>query len=374
MKLRFIIFSFVLLSMGSLSAQDFHNTYWQFAPNIISPTFTGAFYGNLRVNVIGRNQGRPLVATPDNLANDPNANIPNQTGNEFNDISLGLDGNIPFGFRKNDWVSAGINYSRSQVGAAGFRRQYTGLSLAYHLSLNKKQTQIFTVGLKYGSYSTGFNIGDEDPITPVSITGGQDITLENFIQNGRPMGNNPTNSNISVNDWMLGFMYTTPVGKDADLRIGIASDHLLAPQLQIQNDTLPGGQNTRTQLNRRFNAFMQYYYSVSDNLVWNPTILYQATSNGNQILLQSLFSILVNEEKEFTFNAGVGIRLNNSMDIPLFLGADYKDWRFGLSYDTNVTGLTQANSTFGALELGATKIINWNKKAVVKPKFVCPRL
>jgi hypothetical protein len=169
-------------------------------------------------------------------------------------------------------------------------------------------------------------------------------------------------------------MYTTPVGKKADLRIGISTDHLLSPRLgNPALDTIPGV-NTRQNLDRRFNVFAQYYVSLSNRVVLNPTVLYMSTANANVLLLQGLISYLVNPEKDFTLNGGIGWRVNDNMDIPIFLGADWKDWRFGLTYDTNVIGLTQANGTFGAIELGATKVINWEKKAVVKPKYVCPRL
>jgi len=359
----------------SLSAQDFHNTYWQFAPTVVSPAFTGAFYGNIRVSGIGRNQGRPLVnqSELDAMGNEISGNV---TGNEFNDLNLLIDGNIPFGFREGDWVSAGINLFNSKVGQTGLKRSFSGLSLAYHLSLNKKQTRVFTVGLKYGTYGKSFAPGQNlyDPFGLANEGAvSQDITAFN---EENPIEEQPGGSTgLSVSDWTIGLMYTTPVGKNADLRIGVASDHLFSPRLEAKTDsTIVTGVNRNENLSRRLNAYMQYYVSLNDDVVWNPTILYQTTFAGNQLLIQSLFSILVNKEKQFTFNAGLGVRFTDSMDIPIYLGANWKDWRFGLSYDTNVTGLTQANSTFGALEIAASKLINWNKKPKVDPIFVCPRL
>jgi len=268
--------------------------------------------------------------------------------------------------KETDWISAGINLSQSSAGAGSFRRNFSGLSVAYHLSLNKQQSSVFTLAVNYGSYSTSLN--DNAFLSPFTLanTGADtDITTLNIGDQ----------SQLKVNDWMVGVMLTTPVGDNADIRIGIATDHMLNPQLEVKNDTTGvTPQRTIQNLNRRFNAYVQYYVSLSDKVVFNPTALYMTTANSSQLLLQGLFSIMVNPEKEFMLNGGVGLRFNDSMDIPLFLGADWKDWRFGLSYDTNVTGLTQENSTFGALELGVTKLISWNKKATVNPKFVCPRL
>lgn len=367
MRLKILFLAILGLSFWSSNAQDFHNTYYQFAPVVVNPAFTGAFYGNMRINAIGRNQGRP-IASQNNIATD-------QTRNEFNDISLTIDGNIPFGLKETDWVSAGINYSRSRAGAGGFQRAFSGISLAYHYSLNKEQTSVFTIGAKYGTYSTQYN--GRDLIDPFGLEdGSQSADLTGLINQIGMDGDNQ--SAINAGDLALGVMLTTPVGDNADIRIGLASDHLLAPRLRATVRDTMGGTNPINQgskrLNRRYNAFIQYFVSLNDNVVFNPTLNYFTTDNGSYILMQSLFSLLIDEKKEFLLNAGFGVRLNDSMDVPLYLGADWKTWRFGLSYDTNVTGLTQENSTFGALELAVSKIINWEKKAAVKPKFVCPRL
>jgi type IX secretion system PorP/SprF family membrane protein len=359
MKLRYITITlFTIFSLAS-QAQDFHNTYWQFAPVEVNPAFTGAFLGNLRVNAIGRNQGTG-VANGNNTGND--------TGrNSFDDLSIAVDGSLPFGLKETDWISVGLNISRSTVGAGKFNRNFAGLAAAYHLSLNKDQTSVFTLGARYGSYTT--SLGNKNFFSsPFSLSNnntiGQDIESLQVDEA----------SEQSANDFMVGVMYTTPVGKKADLRIGISTDHLLSPRLgNPALDTIPGV-NTRQNLDRRFNVFAQYYVSLSNRVVLNPTVLYMSTANANVLLLQGLISYLVNPEKDFTLNGGIGWRVNDNMDIPIFLGADWKDWRFGLTYDTNVIGLTQANGTFGAIELGATKVINWEKKAVVKPKYVCPRL
>ena len=62
------------------------------------------------------------------------------------------------------------------------------------------------------------------------------------------------------------------------------------------------------------------------------------------------------------------------MDIPFYAGADFNDWRVGLAFDANVSGLTQATSNAGAYELVVSKIFSWKKKVKVEPIFICPRL
>ena len=95
---------------------------------------------------------------------------------------------------------------------------------------------------------------------------------------------------------------------------------------------------------------------------------------ANNILLQSLFSYHHNEKKDIHLNFGVGVRVASNMDIPIYLGADFKDWRVGLSFDLNVSGLAASTNNAGAYELGISKIFKWDKKAKVNPKLICPRL
>ena len=358
MKLKLLVFCFLALSFVNLGAQDFHNSFIQFAPLNINPALTGAFYGNLRANIIARDQGRPVAGG----------------GNEFQDLSLSLDGSIDFGLTKNDWVSAGMSFARSTSGVLSFRRQFTGLNLAYHLSFGKKSDKVFTLGVRYGNYSTGFNGFGGTTTKLLADPMGQDFDLLG-IQVTDSEGNLPQKSS---SDYMVGMMLTTPVGKKSDIRIGISADHLFTPRLSFPDsgmDTIPGpGPIQDEELLRRVNGFIYYYTSISDRLVFNPNILYQKIGVSTNILFQGLVNYLIDPKKDITLIAGLGVRLVNSTDIPVYLGADIKSWRVGISYDTNIAGLRPSNGTFGALEIGISKIFSWFKPTTVKPVYICPRL
>ena len=346
------IFCFLVIGLG---AQDLQYSYYQFSPISYNPAFTGAFFGNLRANVLIRDQWR-TVSTP---------------SNEFQTLSLAFDGNIPFGLTEGDWISAGINIAKDEVGVSNFKHSYSGLSLAYHLAMGKKQTSVLTLGLKYGKYSKGpLKMNDNylstrkiaDPLGPHQDLNGL----------GNKGGQMDTHLLGSANDFMLGLLLSAPIGNSSDIRIGLAMDHLLGPTLQggsaTSNSTTAG-----EKLDRRINFNIQFYTDLNDKLTFNPTILYQKMGQASNILVQGLFSYLFSAEKEIYLNAGTGIRLSDNSFIPLYFGADIKSWRFGLSYSLNVGGLA-AVSREGGFELGISKIFSWNKKVNVKPKFVCPRL
>lgn len=367
MKFRHLIFPFLVLLSLNIKAQDVHYSYYQFAPAIVNPALTGAFYGNIRATGITRGQWF-------------NVRNPLETGNQgFTSTSLMVDGNLPFGLRDGDWVSLGINllFEGNTAGVIDTRRSFNGISAAYHLSLSKKEHSVLTAGIKYGTYGLAFSQGG-NVITPSSLQQGIAGQDDNDVQNLFTGADMNGQIRDETNDFMFGLMLETPVGKDADIRIGIASDHFLEPRLR-QDTTSMGGPNPQPKtsvdrISRRLNAFVQYFTDINEKITLNPSILYQSMGQASNLLFQGLVSYRPNPKKDISFNFGLGVRFADNMDVPFYLGADYKDWRVGLAFDTNVSGLTQATSNAGAYELAVTKVFSWEKKAEVKPIFICPRL
>jgi len=359
----FVLLCFLSLKVG---AQDVHFSYYQFAPTTVSPALTGAYYGNIRATILRRSQW---------------FNVGNTGNDGFNTNSLLLDGNIPFGFKEGDWVSAGVNYMQEDqtAGVLDLQRGFTGISAAYHMTMGKKKSSVLTFSGKYGKYSNAFQnmFGDRpNPTTPKNIVDGDPTgALVDADEQEKVFGEPAEMGTVTedATDIHIGLMYSTPVGKKSDLRIGLSSDHLFAPRLNSQIDSITGLQ-TGARVNRRFNIFAQLYTDLNSKLTFNPTLLYQSMGSASNLLLQGLFSYHHNKSKDLYLNFGMGVRVASNMDVPIYLGADYKDWRIGLSFDLNLTGLSGSTSNAGAYELGISKIFSWNKKAKVNPKLICPRL
>ena len=262
----------VVLCILSLNAdaQDVHFSYYQFAPSTVNPALTGAYYGNIRATVLRRSQWFNVGAD----ANDG-----------FNTLNLLLDGNIPFGFKEGDWVSAGINLisensgflAEPTAGVTDFSRGFSGLSVAYHMTMGKKKASVLTFSAKYGSYSNAFNPNGEIITSNLLAGATSDIDLDNFRQSS-PIQQGGNNFSENLNDLSIGFMYTTPVGKADDLRIGISSDHFLAPRFMANPPpvdptdpnppVIPPSALIGEQVNRRINAFVQYYTDLNSKLTF----------------------------------------------------------------------------------------------------------
>jgi len=366
MKIKHLLFACICCISISLSAQDMQYSYYQFSPISYNPAFTGAFYGNLRINGMFRDQLRTIAPYYNDV--DPRESL---SGTEYRTTSLSLDGNIPFGFKDGDWVSAGINLVKDKSGASGYRHDFNGFSVAYHMTLGKKQNTVLTFGGKYGSYTKGIGKPSEGQyysLFLLSNPGASDNDIDNIPVD--PQG-------VSTNDFMLGVLLSAPLGDNSDLRVGIASDHLFAPRLRSKTPTDTTITNPPnqviTKLERRINVVAQYYVDLNDNITFNPSIVYQKMGAASNILIQSLFSYHMPNNDDLALNFGLGFRMADNAVLPFYMGADFNDWRIGMSYGINMSGLS-ASGREGGFELGIARVFSWNKKAKVKPIFVCPRL
>ena len=364
MKIKHLIFAFLCLSGVTLSAQDFQYSYYQFSPISYNPAFTGAFYGNIRVNAMIRDQLRTVA--PANNTSFQEVGVGG--GVEYQTLSISIDGNLPFGFKEGDWISAGINIAKDEAGDLDYKHSFNGISAAYHMTLGKKQNAVLTLGAKYGKYGKGITSTNvSDYLSPYILSGQiNDLDVNNLTAQGQDL------SIDEANDFMVGLLLSAPMGDNSDIRIGISSDHLLAPTLRVSQQMGTSGPITQ-RLDRRINGVVQFYTDLTDNITFNPSLVFQSMGESSNILVQSLFSYHMPGKDDLALTFGLGYRMSDNSVLPFYMGADMKDMRIGISYAINMGGLSGAGRE-GGFELGLTKIFSWNKKAKVKPIFVCPRL
>jgi len=131
---RLLFFFAFALSTLTLGAQDTHFPLHNYAPLWVNPANTGAFSGSIRAGGVHRGQWFGLNGI--------------QTSNLYADAPLA------FGFRKQDWVGVGFNFITDDAGEFDITSTFFGFSGAYHLSLDKKRTNILTLGVQYVVDST----------------------------------------------------------------------------------------------------------------------------------------------------------------------------------------------------------------------------
>ncbi|MCB0525654.1 MAG: PorP/SprF family type IX secretion system membrane protein [Lewinellaceae bacterium] len=348
----------LLLTLGfflnNISAQDIHFSQYNMSPMTLNPANIGAFEGTLRIGGIYRGQWASVIGN----------------SGSFKTPSLYVDAPIIRGFRKKDWVGAGLMFFTDKVGKGKLTHTAAKLGASYHLALNKKATTFLTFGAQYGQASRKL-----------------DPTLLTFEQGylGNPTGNynaadqvdflNITEANAQWTDIDGGITLRSQLNKTMSFSIGYAMYHIAQGKYGLVTSTGSGGtaspQTSSDKIGRRSVATGTFNIKLNDKFMVSPSFLYQTMSGADEIIVQGLCSYLFNEEKDINLLFGLGYRLGDA--IHPMVGAQIKSLRLGLAYDVNISNLKTASDYRGGFELAAWYILKIYKPAVVKTKVLCPR-
>lgn len=336
MKIRFTILAILLCTVFSAKSQDIHFTSFDFAPLTINPSLSGAFLGTYRVGGIYRDQWRSV-----------------SSAGAYKTVNLHIDMPVIRGFRKKDWVGIGVNIFNDNSNTYNLNTTKSFQGLSYHLSLDKKQTQVLSFGIQNNVTSRKVNLRNRNLNTESFIRSG-DSTDDDLVTN---------NNNRTLTDWVGGVMYSQYLRNQSFVRAGFSLGNITGRSQSIANST------DRKKLH--YVAFVMYDMPLRGNLFLTPQAFYQRKGNNQELLTQVKASYLLDASKNIYLNAGVGYRWGDA--INLIVGADYKDFKVQFAYDANVSGLAAASRTIGAFELGVSYIGKVYKKPKPDPTEVCPR-
>ncbi len=343
-----LLFALVALST-QVDAQFIHFTHQNMNPMMLNPANTGGFYGTARASAVIRDQDWQTASE-------------NQEYQMLNgSVDVNIDG---IGLKKEDWISAGVNFGRQGL-TADYTRTEIYPSIAYHYVLDKKTMSDIAIGFSAGTIINSLG-QSPDLITRNGILTGnaQDgLDIFNTAQNGRITSN--------ATDYSVGVVLTTPTGKYSGLKLGLSMRQLFKP-----NVTLSGGNNRNQGLSRNLTAFGIYSTDINDRLTFKPGFVVNVQNSARYLNLQTNFGYLLNPDKDIYLNAGVGTRvLTDINSLLLLVGADIRDFKVGLSYDHHFGAMAGsiANGP-GAVELSVAKIFKIHKKPEPQPILLCPRL
>jgi hypothetical protein len=346
-----ILFLFVLIG-EFVEAQDLHYSFYQHVPLSVNPANAGAFCGSYRVNSIYSSKQGAL--TPRN----------------FRTFTVSGDSPLLRGVRKRDWIGVGIEFSQfspiiqsgllsSTAGTGAATTDFLGgpnlkIALAYHLSLNKKQTRIVTVGTQIGSNNRSYlRLGPLDGRV-TRATGLQDLDIQQFNkliagQSTAQTGGNGSVARLknSFRDMTFGFLFNQRA-KRSDLKLGLAFEGLIGLQT---------GQRKYLGLN----IHGAYDMTISKKLHIVPGAYYYSLGPASGLIVNTHANYLFDEEKKVTLRAGLGFR--NLRAISPYLGVDFNGVNLGLAYDIDISNAGIGLQSVGGLEL----IASYTGKVVKKP-------
>lgn len=337
MKFKYIIFFCALfIAHPDLSAQDPHFSQFFASPLTLNPAYTGRFDGDFRIAGNYRNQW-------------PTINKAYTTSTISGDFGI-FGKNLPL----NDRWGVGVMAYTDQQADGVLKNTFYSFSTAYHKGLDEAGDNQISLGFQ-GTYAqkrlNTTNLKFEDQLRSDGFTG---ITNEIF---------DPRNLNINYFDLNAGFIFTGTVGTSTNYYAGASMYHINKPR-----ETFTGAQFF---LNPRYTLHGGLYFPVGDISTLHTSALFQTQGGANETVLGAAIGFNLNNDFDYkptTFYAGSWFRVNDAL-IP-YVGLEFGNFRFGASYDVNVSSLRTVSNSQGGFEIS---LIYINKKdtetGINCPKF-----
>lgn len=336
-----------VLSFGHTQAQDIHFTLHRMTPLAFNPATTGGFYGSYRVSALYRDQYRSVAGK-----------------GGYKTPTFSLDVPVIRGFKKTDWVGVGMFFYSDKSGTGGLTQSAFKVSAAYHWSLNKKGTSTLAIGYQTGSIQReimdAYKLIFEDQLIQGPSGGVLPETMEQLETEKK-----------GFLDHVGGLKFTSKYNKTDEFYIGISAGKFGSPDWSL---VAQGGQY---RVDPKAYAEIGMTTVLSSKVRFSPNITYQKIMGNpaNTLVVQGILDLNYDPEKEIVLRGGLGYRSGANIGdaIQLMVGADIKDIRVMLGYDVNISSLTSASGTFGAIELAAQYIGKIYKRPNPDPVIFCPR-
>lgn len=307
-----LVFAFLAWCVH-LQSQDIHFSQFFNSPLTLNPAQTGQFDGSYRFGVIYRDQWSSV--------NSP-----------FKTFSSNFDITFPIGLWEGDAVSGGLVMYSDNAGDGNFNTSNVLLSGAYHKALGRDQR--LTLGLQVGYTQKRYDLNE---LFFADMFNGQSFGL-------------PTNENIPTEtpqnvDLNLGLGYARKISEDLAVSGGAAAFHLLRPKESFFN-------NPDIKLGMRYIAHAEVNYRLNDLMTINPRFLYMNQTKAQEFSIGADVGYkLQNPSFDATLFGGAWFRASGTDAIIPYIGGEYKSFRLGLSYDVNISSLSEVSKGRGGFEL-----------------------
>lgn len=327
-----------LILSTPLFSQDIHFSQYNFSPLTLNPALTSA-YKDIQATLQYKDQWKVLNAyrtaafTFEMKFGQPNwKKIDKLTGAFKKKLLKGLA-----------W---GMNVYTDKAGDASIKSSQASLSLAYHSLLNEHNT--LSLGLMGGIA--------QHSITPDQLRWNNQYSSSGYDPNIDP-GESFSDQSFIYGDYMGGILWSYGDGShymtsndQKHINAGVSLSHFSKPKQSFlgTSDEL---------LNWKYTVHANSLFGIKNtNYSVGPSVLYMNQGALNELTLGMVMKYMLKEDSKYTgyvkgaaFSLGCYYR-NKDAVIPYFL-MEMGAYSLGVSYDTNVSGLTAVTSGRGGLEI-----------------------
>ncbi|MDR1847452.1 MAG: PorP/SprF family type IX secretion system membrane protein [Bacteroidales bacterium] len=244
-------------------------------------------------------------------------------------------------------IGLGVEFLADVAGSLSYGSRNIGLAVSIYKSFGLDAKNTLSIGLK-GNRSTY----------------SYDITNADF-------GNNPSNTegiplkSLGVYDFSLGLHWQSKVTKTNIFQAGLNLMHFNRP-------TFSYFENSSVRMPIKTNLYSSFFLNKDDNYALKPLIFGQLQDNNTEIVAGSevIFPISIYDMAETNLAAGLYYRILDALIVTARY--HYGGFNIGISYDVNLSKLTPASKTYGAVEIWLNYAFNFagnNKRTTHIP---CP--
>jgi type IX secretion system PorP/SprF family membrane protein len=339
MKKLILSISLAVAAVYSGYSQDLTFSQFYDAPLLRNPSLAGVFVGDIRVAGAYRSQWGSVT-------------VP------FNTSAASVEYKLPV-FNYNDYITLGMQMTHDVAGDIKLKRTQLLPVLNYHKSLSEDVDNYLSLAFMAGPVQSQF-----DPTQ---------AKLDDQFVNGAYSSSNATTQVFSKTgysywDASTGLTFSSGFGEEGRYYIGAGLFHLNKAKIKFFDN------NSETHVQSKYTVNAGITSPISD---YNRLIGYADyfVQGGNRQFLGGFLyetDIVQYDEKDnVSFSVGGFYRWNDAF-IPV-VNLTMHEWKFGLSYDVNVSKLKTASQMRGGFELTASYRGFLNVRSSTQDKVRCVR-
>jgi len=328
----------IVLCAGFLRAQAQDPNFSQFfvSPLTLNPALTGKFDGVMRVAGNYRNQW-------------PTINNAFTTYTVSADMGI-MRGKIP----ENDIFGVGVMAFSDKSGNGVLQNNFLALSTSYHKSLDDEGANQIGLGFQGTYVNKRLNVAGlafEDMLRSDGFTG---ITSEDFSDKSR--------LSVSYVDVNAGILYSGTTNGDNNVYLGVSMYHI-----NRQKETFNRGEFF---LQPRWTVHGGARLPMGEYNAFHFSGNYSRQAAATNTMLGGAYELNLNPggENPSSMYIGSWYRLGDAV-IP-YVGLEFGSFRFGASYDVNISQLKPASNMRGGMEIS---LIYIQRPPDRTPRLNCPK-
>lgn len=332
LKLLLLVFSMQFCAIGF--SQDIHFSQFFEAPLLRNPSLAGIFTGDVRVQIVYRDQWNSVTTAY-------------KTG------SLNAEYKMPIG-KANDFITAGIQALYDRAGTVSWVSAHFLPALNYHKSLSVDRNSFLSLGFMGGPVIRQF---DRSKMTT------------NSMYDGLGDGETFVEPKYTYVDAAVGMSYNTQLNENPDNNIffGLGYHHFTRPKTSFYR-------NASAEVEPKWVGSAGIRFSVTPESYITLQADHSMQGKFRETVAGALYGIKLGEDLEhplYTFHAGAFLRWNDAI-IPV-VKIDYAPFSVSFSYDANISKLKTSSHGRGGFEIGISYVGFLDRDNSTLNAVICPR-